>query len=78
MGDIYFNAGDGIEAGDGILSCFSISCKGILKFSYQLFAGCCIWKNIEENDMLIECGKLDTDGKIMHGKLIELGLPTKK
>ena len=66
-------AGDGIEAGNGIEAGLSIICKGILKFSYQLFAGTCTWRKTTEEDLIVECGKLDADGEIILGNLKETG-----
>ena len=66
-------AGWGIKAGEGIKAGLSIICKGILKFSYNLFAGVCCWRKIEETDLIIECGKLETDGEIRQGNLTEMG-----
>ena len=68
-------AGDGIEAGWGIEAGLSIICKRILKFSYQLFSGTCTWRETKEEDLIISCGKLETDGKIILGNLIETGIP---
>ena len=67
-------AGRGIKAGDGIKAGLSINCKGILKFSYQLFVGTCTWKETTDEDLIIECGKLETDGKIVLGNLKETGI----
>ncbi len=67
-------AGWGIEAGRGIKAGLSINCKGILKFSYQLFVGTCTWKETTDEDLIIECGKLETDGKIVLGNLKETGI----
>ena len=78
--DCGIKAGDGIEsgygikAGDGIEAGLSIICKGVLKFSYQLFAGTCTWRKITEEDLIVECGKLETDGKIVLGTLKETGI----
>jgi len=66
-------AGWGIKAGWGIEAGLSIICKGILKFSYQLFTGICTWRKTTEEDLIIECGKLETDGKIVLGNLKETG-----
>ena len=66
-------AGWGIEAGGEIIAGLSIICRGILKFSYQLFAGTCTWRKTTEKDLIVECGKLETDGKIVLGNLIETG-----
>ena len=68
-------AGYGIKAGDGIKAGLSIICKRILKFSYQLFSGTCTWRETKEEDLIISCGKLETDGKIILGNLIETGIP---
>ena len=68
-------AGYGIEAGWGIEAGLSIICKRILKFSYQLFSGTCTWRETKEEDLIISCGKLETDGKIILGNLIETGIP---
>ena len=68
-------AGCGIEAGYGIKAGLSIICKRILKFSYQLFSGTCTWRETKEEDLIISCGKLETDGKIILGNLIETGIP---
>ena len=67
-------AGCGIEAGDGIKAGLSIICKGILKFSYQLFTGTCTWRQTTEEDLIVECGKLETDGKIVLGNLKKIGI----
>ena len=65
--------GCGIEAGCGIKAGLSIICKGILEFSYSLFAGVCTWRKIIEEDLIVECSKLETDGKIVLGNLKETG-----
>jgi len=56
----------------------SIKCKGILKFSYDLYAGSCTWRETTDSDMIVECGKLDAKGKIRHGILKEIGLQKEK
>jgi len=68
-------AGYGIKAGCGIKAGLSIVCKRILKFSYQLFSGTCTWRETKEEDLIISCGKLETDGKIILGNLIETDIP---
>ena len=72
---IILGLGCGIEAGYGIKAGLSIICKRILKFSYQLFSGTCTWRETKEEDLIISCGKLETDGKIILGNLIETGIP---
>ena len=67
-------AGYGIKAGCGIKAGLSIICKGILKFSYQLFAGTCTWRQTTEEDLIVKCDKLETDGKIVLGNLKETGI----
>ena len=71
---IILGLGCGIEAGDGIKAGLSIICKGILKFSYQLFTGTCTWRQTTEEDLIVECGKLETDGKIVLGNLKKIGI----
>ena len=39
----------------------------------ELFAGTCIWREITEEDLIVGCGKLETDGKIVLGNLKETG-----
>jgi hypothetical protein len=72
-GDI--KAGGSIKAGEysGIVAGLSITCKGELSFGLRLFAGTCPWRNIEDEDKTITCGKL-VNGIIEYGILKETGI----
>ena len=65
-GRVLAQAGTGIEAGEGI------KCKLSLSFGYNLFAGTATWTKTPTKT--VECGKL-ISGTIVHGDLIETGLP---
>ena len=67
-GWILAEAGTGIEAGWGV------RCKLTLSFRLRLFAGLCIWRLPTAEEMEVRCGKLE-GGTIVHGTLIETGLP---
>ncbi len=70
-------AGTGIEAGEGIKAGLSITCKLTLKFAYRLFAGTAVWRDKNNEDKLIQCGKLE-GGEVCYGEVKELGLPEEK
>ncbi len=65
-------AGWGIEAGEGIKAGEGIECKLALSFGYNLFAGTATWTKTPTKT--VKCGKL-VSGTIVHGDLIETGLP---
>lgn len=50
-------------------------CKGILSFSYKIFAGICYWRDIDEDEKTITCGRKEGDGFVEYGILKELGMP---
>ena len=62
-------AGSGIKAGEGIKAGLSVICKSVLKFSYQLFAGVCLWRESKEEDKVVQCRELIGTGKIAYGNL---------
>jgi len=72
----WIEAGEWIKAGGGIEAGLSITCKGVLKFSYRLFAGTASWLDISVDDenVTITCGKLE-GGKVCYGTVVETGLP---
>ena len=70
-------AGSGIEAGEGIVAGLFIQCKKVLKFKLRLFAGVCWWREINENEKKITCGKLE-GGEVCYGDVEELGLSEEK
>jgi len=43
------------------------------EFKYNLFAGCCCWRELTEEDTLVQCKRKEGEGKIILGKLIETG-----
>jgi len=64
----------GIKAGEGIEAGLSITCKLVLKFSYRLFAGTATWRDKDNEEKSITCGKLE-GGTVCYGDVKELGLP---
>ena len=71
------SAGSGIKAGWGIEAGLNIFCKLELSCKYRLFAGLCLWRNLNSDDeKTITCGKL-VSGTIEYGILNEIGLPSK-
>ena len=70
-------AGEGIKAGEGITSGLYISCKLSLNIGLRIFAGVCWWRNINDVEKTITCGKLEK-GKVEYGILKETGLPEQK
>ena len=81
-GYLFIKAGGSIEAGEyieaggsyGIIAGFSITCKTTLTFGLKAFAGICSWKNINDEEKTITCGKM-IGGVVEYGILKELGLP---
>ena len=71
-------AGSGIEAGWGIKAGLYITCKLSLSFSYKIFAWICYWRNIEESEKTITCGKKEGTGVVEYGILKEIGMPEEK
>ena len=67
-------AGWGIEAGGGIEAGMFIKCKLLLNINLRIFAGLCLWREPKEEELLIECGRLEK-GTICFGNLKEIGLP---
>ena len=66
-------AGYSIEAGYSILSQLWIKCKTTLSAGIYIYAGIKTWGERTEEDMLIECGKLES-GKVEFGNLVETGI----
>ena len=68
-------AGESIEAGGsyGIVAGLSITCKTTLSFGLRLFAGTCNWRDINDEEKTVTCGKL-LNGIIEYGILVETGL----
>ena len=54
----HIKAGTYIEAGQGILTGLSITCNGTLKAGGKIFAGCCTWREITDEEKTITCEKL--------------------
>ncbi len=73
-------AGEGIEAGGGIKAGLYITCKLVLRFSIKLFAGICYWRDIDESEKTITCGKLEpvNGATVEYGIVKELGMPDEK
>jgi len=65
-------AGWGIEAGGGIEAGMFIKCKLLLNINLRIFAGLCLWREPKEEELLIECGRLEK-GTICFGNLKEIG-----
>ena len=71
----WIEAGDWIEAVHGGITCgLQLTCKGLLKFNLRLFAGTSPYSWNEIADKTVTCGKLD--GNVVHGDVVETGLPT--
>jgi len=70
-------AGDGIEAGSGIKAGLSITCKLSISWTYKIFSGICYWRDIDDSEKTITCGKLEPKNKavVEYGIVKELGLP---
>lgn len=68
----FIKAGEYIEAGDyyGISAGSYITCKGVLKFGLQCFAGICTWREITDKDKIITCERME-GGTIEYGILKE-------
>jgi hypothetical protein len=49
-----------------------------LSFSYRLFAGIAIHRNITDEEKTITCGKLEATGSIEYGILVETGIIEEK
>jgi len=64
-------AGEGIEAGWGIEAGLSIKCT-VLASQLRIFAGLCIWRDPNPDEMVIECERLEK-GTICFGNLVEKG-----
>ena len=64
-----------IEAGGsyGVVAGLSITCKTTLSFGLRLFAGTCNWRDINDEEKTVTCGKL-LNGIIEYGILVETGL----
>ena len=62
-------AGNGIEAGWSIKAGLSIKCT-ILSSKLRIFAGLCIWREPQPEEMVIECNRLEK-GTVCFGKLNE-------
>lgn len=73
-GYIVAQAGTGIEAGAGIEAGWYVRCKLVLAFNLRLFAGLCLWRLPNAEEMEVRCGKKE-GGTVVHGNLIETGLP---
>ena len=67
-------AGTGIKAGWGIEAGWSIKCKFTLCIGLRIFAGLCLWRTPTQDELLIECGKLEK-GEVCYGTLKEIGMP---
>jgi len=71
----FIEADGGIKTDGGIKAGLSIVCKKELSFKYQLFAGVCTWRKLEDDDLIVKCGKLNApEGKIITGNLIETSI----
>ena len=68
----WIEAGEWIKAGRWIMAGLYIKCKQLLKFKLRLFAGVCWRREINDNDMIVECGKLE--GKVVHWIVKEIGI----
>ena len=71
----WIKAGWWIEAGSWIKAGLSITCKLTLSFSYKIFAGVCTWRNIEESEKTITCGRKEWTGVVEYGILQEILMP---
>ena len=60
------SAGWGISAGDGISAGLSITCKKVLKWSLNLFAGTAVWKKATEEDSIVEAAEIQ-GGEVKYG-----------
>ena len=71
----FIKAGESIEAGGsyGVVAGLSITCKTTLSFGLRLFAGTCNWRDINDEEKTVTCGKL-LNGIIEYGILVETGL----
>ena len=70
-------AGSGIEAGSGIQSQLGITCKMTINCGKRIFAGICSWRDPDQSETEIRCGKLES-GEVAFGMLVETGLPVKE
>lgn len=81
----YIKAGWSIKAGGyikaggsyGISAGLSITCKTTLSFGLKAYAGICTWREIDDDEKTITCGKL-VNGTIEYGILKETGLEEEK
>ena len=55
-----------ISAGDGISAGLSITCKKVLKWSMNLFAGTAVYKKPTEEESVVEARELQ-GGEVKHG-----------
>ena len=62
-------AGMGIRAGEGIEAGLSIVCK-TLNAKLRIFAGLCIWRMPNAEEMQIRCERLES-GEICYGELVK-------
>jgi len=66
---IFAGAGTGIKAGEGIEAGLSIVCK-TLNAKLRIFAGLCIWRMPNAEEMQIRCERLES-GEICYGELVK-------
>ena len=59
-------AGEGIKAGEGITAGLSITCKKVLQWSFNLFAGTAVWRKTAEEECVIEAEELQ-GGEVKYG-----------
>lgn len=69
-GDLISETGIKIELDKGLYVTGSVSAAS----GYSIKAGVCTWRETEEADRTITCGKLES-GKVEYGVLKEVGLP---
>jgi len=72
----YIEAGRYIKADDesGIVAGLYIKCKTTLIFGLKCFAGICGWREIDNSEKTVTCGKFE-GGTLEYGILNEIGLP---
>lgn len=76
-GSIVCKAGSGIKAGWGIKAGEGINCKLALNVAYRIFAGTATFRNTDNEEKEITCGKLEK-GTVCYGTLKETGMPDAK
>ena len=54
-----------------------MTCRLTLSSGLRIFAGLCLWRLPEPDELKITCGKL-ASGEVCYGELIESGLPDEK